>query len=211
MAALADDEKKEMDPVPVIGVNPNAAANPIKVDYDQITDKEVIEMMKDDADQILIIDVRDPDLEEGDFPGGKIKGAVNVPTFDFVDTLPQIITKDNASKRTVIFVSMTSQARGPQCYRLYKKARSLLCDKKEAADSEAKEDEFTKIVNSIKLDEKDKEALLAQKVFVLKGGMHRWINYHKENADITEGFNAKCWEMADLGNDGLSLYHKNEQ
>merc|ERR1712048_789611 len=117
-----------------------------------------IALLQKAADQTLIIDVRDPDAEEGDFPGGNIKGAVNVPTFDFVDTLPQIITKDNMAKSTVVFVSMTSQARGPQCYRLYNKARSMISGKK-VSDSEAKEDEFTKIVSAIKLDDKDKEAL----------------------------------------------------
>mmetsp|Transcript_5644 Transcript_5644/g.4933 ORF Transcript_5644/g.4933 Transcript_5644/m.4933 type:complete len:105 (-) Transcript_5644:64-378(-) len=93
--AAKDDEKKEA--YPAVGVDPNAKE--IEVDYDTITDKELIEKLKKNDKDILIIDVRDPDPEEGDYIGGNIKGSINIPTFDFVDKLPEIITPKNLEEK----------------------------------------------------------------------------------------------------------------
>ena len=133
---MADDEKKEEKPFPLLGVDPNAPKGQA-VDYDTITDKELIALMKANASEILLIDVRDPDEEEGDFIGGHIKGAINIPTFDFVDNLPELITAKNVSeKKNVVIYGMNSKARGPQSYRLYMKAKQALISADDKKDNQ---------------------------------------------------------------------------
>mmetsp|Transcript_5643 Transcript_5643/g.4932 ORF Transcript_5643/g.4932 Transcript_5643/m.4932 type:complete len:212 (-) Transcript_5643:206-841(-) len=211
MASKDDDEKKEANPIV------NANAKEIEVDYDTIDDKQLIEKLKKNASEVLIIDARDPDPEEGDYIGGNIKGAVNIPSFDFVDKLPEIITSKNLEeKKTIIFTCMMSKGRGPQIYKLYNKARDTLTkDADKGGDDAKKDDEFSKIVSTIKLDDKCKTLLKDQKAFVLKGGFHGFLNYNKDTEkDLIENYNEKYWEVTQLqgdDNEGLALYHTNEQ
>eukprot|EP00483_Globobulimina_turgida_P012112 UN12134 len=201
-----DDEKKQN--YPLIGIVPNAKE--IEVDYDTISDKDLIEFMKKPS-ELLIIDVRDPDKPDGDFLGGNICGAVNIPSFDLVDKLPEIITEKNLEeKKTIVFLCMMSKGRGPQTYRLYNKAREALLKPVEKKDDN---DEFNKIVSSIKLNDKSLALLQEQKIFVLKGGFHTFLNYHKDEKGLIENFDEDLWELTKLDgedNDGIAFYHKNE-
>eukprot|EP01083_Nonionella_stella_P009034 26183_1 len=204
------DEKKQA--YPLIGVDPDA--KPAELDYETITDKELIALMKMNAKEVLVIDVRDPD-KDGDFLGGNIKGAMNIPTYNFVDQLPNLITEENvAEKKTVVFLCMMSKGRGPQTYRLYDKAREFLGKDKKDADDADKDDGFTKEVSKIKLSDKGLASLKAQKVAVLKGGFHTFLNYHMEEKDLIENFDKSFWEqdkLSGVDNEGLAWYHVNEQ
>eukprot|EP00484_Ammonia_sp_Unknown_P001131 CAMPEP_0197022610 /NCGR_PEP_ID=MMETSP1384-20130603/3439_1 /TAXON_ID=29189 /ORGANISM="Ammonia sp." /LENGTH=203 /DNA_ID=CAMNT_0042450679 /DNA_START=95 /DNA_END=706 /DNA_ORIENTATION=+ len=199
---MADDEKKQ----------DAAAAAKVEHDYETVDDKQLIELMKAKASEVLIVDVRDPDEEEGDYQGGHVKGSINVPSFDVVDKLPELITANNVKeKKTVVFLCMAGKGNSPQSYRSYNKARSLLT-KGDAKKDDSKDDEFTKIVHSIKLDANSLELLKQQKVYVLKGGFHTFLNYHKDDKDLVEGFDEKMWDLTQLQGDddeGLALYHKN--
>ena len=207
---MADDnkeEKKEEGKVKEVKEAP--------VDYDTMTDKQLIESIKANSKELLIIDVRDPDPEDGDYIGGNIKGSVNIPSYDVVDKLPEIITKENLNeKKTVIFTCMMSKGRGPQSYRLYNKARDMLTgDKKDDAKQKGN-DAFNEICSTIKLDDEQVNKLKQQKVFVLKGGFHTFLNYHKDEKELIENYNEKYWELTKLegdNNDGMALYHTNEQ
>merc|ERR1712087_492385 len=179
------------------------------LDYETITDKEGIDLMKASAGELLVIDVRDASAEDGDYAGGNIKGCVNVSFSDFVDKLPEILSADNVSSRkTVVLASLSGKNRSPNCFRYYKKARELLSNAA-AAKEESAEDDFSKIVASIKLDDKQLAALKAQDLRVLKGGMAAWINYHKDDKEVTADFDAKMW-VAGV-NDGVKLCHVNDE
>eukprot|EP00485_Elphidium_margaritaceum_P003962 CAMPEP_0202686576 /NCGR_PEP_ID=MMETSP1385-20130828/2327_1 /ASSEMBLY_ACC=CAM_ASM_000861 /TAXON_ID=933848 /ORGANISM="Elphidium margaritaceum" /LENGTH=207 /DNA_ID=CAMNT_0049341177 /DNA_START=109 /DNA_END=732 /DNA_ORIENTATION=+ len=204
---MADDEKKQ--DYPLIGVDPGAQ---IKYDFEQIDDKKLIELIKSKASELLIVDVRDPDEEDGDYVGGNVKGSVNIPTFDFVEKLPEIITDKNLqAKNTVVFYCMSGKGSSVDAYKLYNKARSTLTASADKKDDKT-DDEFAKIVATIKLDDKQRELLKSQKTYVLQGGFHMFLNYHKDDKTVIENFNEKYWELTKLDgkdNEGLAYYHTN--
>ena len=149
--AKIDEEKKQKE---------------VEVDYDTISDKELVELIKNKSSEVLVIDVRDPDPEEGDYLGGNIINSVNIPSYDFVDKLPEIINTKNLSDngiKTVVIVGMMSKSRGPQCYRLYNKAKHLLITN----DNKLDNNEFNNIVSKIELDGKSIENLKNQKLSVI--------------------------------------------
>ena len=70
-----------------------------------ISPQELEALIKSDAEDYLIVDVRDDD-----YRGGNIKGAINIPSEKFMLKLHQLIDDtQNASK--IIFHCMLSQQR----------------------------------------------------------------------------------------------------
>lgn len=67
----------------------------------------------DQAAKTLVVDVRDED-----FVGGNVKGGVNYPSEEFLDSLDEV-AKAAEGKEVVVFHCMQSQQRGPKCARIF--------------------------------------------------------------------------------------------
>lgn len=204
--------------------------------FSLITDKELIVLLaneqKQQSKELLIIDVRDSSLEDGDFQGGHIYGAVNIPNYDFVDELPNVFHKKYkaADMKHVVFHCMYSRSRARQCYRFYEKARALLIIKGKKSNDDGKDnttEDGSSAVAAMKNDSVFEDIVFGgvakhlsdaqfaniakQKVYVLQGGFQYWLNYHKDNKNLTADFDEKMWDLARMSgaeDAGMMLYHK---
>mmetsp|Transcript_36714 Transcript_36714/g.59325 ORF Transcript_36714/g.59325 Transcript_36714/m.59325 type:complete len:145 (-) Transcript_36714:735-1169(-) len=69
----------------------------------------LLDKRKSTSKGLAIVDCRD-----GDYDGGHIKGAMNVPSLVFDERLDSLIKKTSSSEK-VVFHCMYSQQRGPKC------------------------------------------------------------------------------------------------
>lgn len=81
---------------------------------DYLSAKQLVERLEDSKDneerRILVVDVR-----QGDFAGGNVRGALNVPSDEFEDRLDELMSLTVGKNRDVVFHCMLSQVRGPSC------------------------------------------------------------------------------------------------
>ncbi len=86
----------------------------------------------------LVVDVRDDD-----FAGGNIKGAINVPSRTFWDTVDDLV-KETKETKVLVFHCALSQVRGPKAARVYAETRqNVLKEPEQAAEVYILRDGFT--------------------------------------------------------------------
>ncbi|TIA89249.1 hypothetical protein E3P99_02166 [Wallemia hederae] len=126
--------------------------------YKYVNDKEILNHIGKPA-ELTVVDVRD-----ADFLGGNIKGAKNVPSNDFLDSVHELV-KQNESVPRVVFHCALSQARGPKAARIYAESRQeLLPDAKE------------------------------QEIMVLRGGFTQFQAKYGTDKDLVENYRKELWE-----------------
>ncbi|KAF9568736.1 Rhodanese-like protein [Agrocybe pediades] len=86
---------------------------------------ELAELMKSGKTpkkDFLVVDVRDDD-----YAGGNIKGAVNLPSREFLMNVDGLV-KDTKQIPLIIFHCSLSQVRGPKAARIYSETRQNVLD-----------------------------------------------------------------------------------
>eukprot|EP01083_Nonionella_stella_P203464 742396_1 len=85
-----------------------------------ISMNDLMKLMKNDFDNIIIFDTRTSNNSDDDWFGGHIKGAINIPRYDFKDDLSKLHSLYK-NKKYIIIHCMYSQFRGPQSTEIYLK------------------------------------------------------------------------------------------
>lgn len=94
----------------------------------------------------LVVDVRDDDFE-----GGNIKGAVNMPSSKFWDSVDDLV-RDTRETKAVIFHCALSQVRGPKAARVYAETRqNMLQEPEQVAEVFILRDGFTQFQAKFKV------------------------------------------------------------
>jgi len=139
-----------------------------------ITRQELATLVRDKTPGLAIIDVRD-----GDYVGGHIAGAINVPTQTHDYKIPELVrTLQNKDK--VVFHCALSQQRGPSSALRYLRERERLLGSdtgKGAGDSGSR------------------AAAGGQTVYVLQGGFVQWQEVYGLDKDLTEDYQQDIWEF----------------
>ncbi|KAK7469058.1 Cdc25 phosphatase Ibp1 [Stygiomarasmius scandens] len=94
-----------------------------------ITSEELADIIRSNKvpkKDYLVVDVRDDD-----YVGGNIKGAVNMPSRDFLMNVDNLV-KDTKEVPTMIFHCALSQVRGPKAARIYKETRQNVLSETDA-------------------------------------------------------------------------------
>ena len=81
--------------------------------------QQVIELLNNNADDMIVIDQRS-NHKTGDFHGGHIKNAINIPSNLFESQLADVCKKFS-DKKYIIFHCMHSQVQGPTAAQIYVK------------------------------------------------------------------------------------------
>ena len=181
--------------------------------HSTLYDYDLIGFMDDNIrNDYIVIDVRDPNL---DYPGGHIKGGINIYHQDFINKLPQLINKYNMKSKIIIHC-MYSQSRGPLCAKYYCLAiESLLkCynnnNKNHLIFEQCiKQNQDFEILKTINLDDTLFDNLLNQQIFVLKNGFRGFVNKFRDNDKYITDFDLKHWQYENIGG-AKELYHKND-
>lgn len=71
-------------------------------------------MLLETPGEVVVVDVR-----EDDYHGGHIRGALNVPKYEFGGRVAGLVERHGSGKGTVVFHCMMSQIRGPYCARVF--------------------------------------------------------------------------------------------
>ena len=164
-----------------------------------------------DTTDFLVIDVRDPSL---DYPGGHIKGCINIEQEIFKKNIPLLIQKYHETPNIIIHC-MYSQCRGPLCCRSYcVGVESLLHefhDKEYTSDlfDNSIENEDWKGLKDVTMDQQMATNLTQQNVFLLKEGFRGWVNEFKDDTRYVEDFDMEHWVCEEVGGT-TGLYHKND-
>ena len=95
------------------------AKNQDNEDYTTIDMDQLLKLMKESANDLIIIDQRS-NHKGGDFHGGHILNAINIPCHEFESQIADIYFKYN-TKKYIIIHCMHSQVRGPQSAQSYVK------------------------------------------------------------------------------------------
>ncbi|RQM26592.1 hypothetical protein B5M09_003010 [Aphanomyces astaci] len=131
--------------------------NEMAQQVDRITAKELVEILKNPEarNAVRIVDVRD-----GDFAGGHIRGAINVPEEHFHDDDDvDNFVDEMKTVPTIIFHCMMSQVRGPFCaHRFQSRVNAVL-----------------------------EHAAIKPKVLVLTGGFQLFRQNYSHDDDLVEG------------------------
>ena len=178
--------------------------------YGSTTRHRLAELMDSKQDDFVVLDVRDPSL---DYPGGHIRGCLNVHHEDFIKTLPRLIAEYH-HKANIIVHCMYSQSRGPLCCQLYCSGIECLLkhygkDKAEQQFACVDDNSDFEILKSITLDEATFADLSRQNVLLRKGGFRGWLNEFQGSPRYVEEFDMEHWEYETVGG-RKELYHKND-
>ena len=164
---------------------------------DELTPKQVSELIESNDTSFVIIDVR-----TDDFKGGNIKGAVHISWL--LIEWNEFIAKYNSYKM-IIFHCMQSKLRGPSTYHTYNSIRNnilKLYDQKMNQGSDGTDNDDNKDGNNdveivyddeiYSLNRKIVDNLQKQKVYVLFGGFQLWYKKYAETKPyLIENLNVK--------------------
>ncbi|KAJ7134892.1 Rhodanese-like domain-containing protein, partial [Mycena epipterygia] len=119
----------------------------------------------------LVVDVRDDD-----YPGGHIKGALNLPSQKFkVPDAQEVkdLVQDTADVPIMVFHCALSQARGPKAARIYHETRNDLIKTKQLKVAQPE----------------------VQKVWVLRNGFDEFGPRFKDNLNLVENWDkeVRAW------------------
>eukprot|EP01028_Stygiella_incarcerata_P002392 TRINITY_DN1447_c0_g1_i1.p3 TRINITY_DN1447_c0_g1~~TRINITY_DN1447_c0_g1_i1.p3 ORF type:complete len:144 (+),score=40.64 TRINITY_DN1447_c0_g1_i1:100-531(+) len=143
----------------------------MSVEY--VSPHEVAALLRGESEEsFVIVDVRDTD-----FNGGHIRGAFNIPIFNFSDLeLVKQLVSGWKEKDRVIFHCMLSQSRGPKAARTFWRACA------------------------------EQRPRIPLRVQILRGGFEGFVlafGRDKENSDLFEDLELSWYEDEDSSEDGV--------
>ncbi|KAI8354508.1 Rhodanese-like domain-containing protein [Mortierella sp. GBAus27b] len=141
-----------------------SAPQPVYVDSDVV--KELIEdKSKIPGKDYLVIDVRDDD-----YVGGHIPGAVNYPSRELPDLLPQLI-ETYRDVPELYFHCALSQVRGPKAARMW----------------------WNLSEQERQLAQESGNQAPVQKIHVVRDGFGGWQQKYKDQPHLVEDYNEEYW------------------
>lgn len=165
-------------------------------------DELAIKIRKKD-ESILVIDVRDPNIDHN---GGHIPNSINIPYDKFDDSIKDIIEKIilsevNISK--VIIHCMESKHRGPRCCNKFTNFKKKLMDYKINEQMEEKNEVDNDIQELLNKYDNLKDILSRIKVYLLSGGFQEYMNKFHSNNGLIQDYDEKYWKL----NENDTLIH----
>ena len=174
-----------------------------------ISPNDLWSILKKEEKITQIVDVRQPEL---DYVGGHIRNSINIEHEVFLTRTSLVkVVKMYGRKKNFVLHCMYSQCRGLKCLQAYRTFVEEIVDLYYQNLKSTLREVFV-VSASLTLTPQFVFDVMAQNIYVLRGGFHAWINYFysmKEVNYFVTGFEEKEWDIRNVGNN-LKLKHMSD-
>ena len=191
-----DDEDEEEDAVLSANIEYMKKYG-FRPSWQTLEQSELKKMIDSNNDDFVILDVRTPQF---DYKGGKIVGAINIPSNIFDAKIHKSVIR-YINYKNVIIHCMYSQMRGPTCCNYYYNALQEICSNYKNNTKQPKfQYSLQKLIKIYdEIDDNKYEKLYNQNIYLLEGGFNQWINQciknKKDMKKYVQDYDETLWEI----------------